>query len=104
MWNGMNSRSDASWGNMSILTRPVANSGTGEATVSSTIKALHHLWANSQSSSRRYQPWMRAKNEPAPIGGGGGNRAVSVGMMVWATSSEATMATTIGTATCTMKM
>ena len=37
------------------------------------------------------------------IAGGGGNRAVSVGMMVCATSRDASIATTMGTATCTMK-
>src|SRR5688572_27906320 len=87
---------------MSILTRPVANSGTGEATASTTNRALHHRWANSQSRRGRYRPWIRAKYDPSRSAGGGGKRAASVGMMVWATYSETTIATPIGTATCTM--
>src|SRR5262245_9381901 len=99
MWYGRNNRSEASCGNMSIFRTLVANSGTGDSTVSTTNSALHHLCANIQSRRRRYQDWMRAKKDPARIAGGGGKRAVSVGMIVCATSSDASIEITIGTAT-----
>ncbi len=62
------------------------------------------MWLNIQSSRCRYHPWTFAKYEPALIAGGGGKRAVRVGMIVCATRSEASIATTIGTATWTMKI
>ena len=87
---------------MSTLSRPVANSGIGETRTTRTRPAVLRGCCRTQSSLRSYQSCRRAKRDPAFTGGGDGKRAVSVGMMVWATSSDASIATTIGTATCTM--
>jgi len=51
-----------------------------------------------------YRLCSRPNSEVLDTGGGGGMRAASIGISVWATTSEASIATTMGTATCTRKM
>ena len=88
---------------MSILTRPSRRAARAEADGQQHEQRAPPL-VREQPVEAPQVPGLDAREERPRADRRRRHAAVSVGMRVWATRSEATIATTIGTATCTMKM